>query len=327
METDSPTTVTGLNRRQVVAGAGALALAPLYAAYQQATRMPVDISMPTVAAVAERAPPLAPPSVLEDLKQRSFRFFWETTDARTGLAPDRWPSPSVASIAAVGFALTSYPIGVARGWITREQARARALTTLRFFHQAPQGPEATGTSGHKGFFYHFLDMATGTRVGQCELSTIDTALLLAGALHCQSFFDGADAEETQIRTLADELYARVDWPWAQTSSRLIARGWKPEEGFIGHEWEGYCEAKLLYLLALGSPSMPIEAEAWGAYTATYGAAWATEYGQTYLRFPPLFGHQFTHDILDALAGSTDAQGIELKTAGQFRAGTYQWARR
>ena len=302
METDS--TGPGLTRRQVVAaGAGALSLAPLYAAYQQATRTPVDITS-RVADVAERAPALAPPAVLEDLKQRSFRFFWETTDARTGLAPDRWPSPSVASIAAVGFALTSYPIGVARGWITREQARARALTTLRFFHDAPQGPEPTGTSGHKGFFYHFLNMATGTRAGECELSTIDTALLLAGALHCQSFFDGADAEETQLRSVVDELYARVDWTWAQLPSRLIARGWKPEEGFIGHQWEGYCEAKLLYLLALGSPSMPIEPEAWSAYTASYGGAWATEYGQTYLRFAPLFGHQFTHAWVD-LRGIAD----------------------
>jgi hypothetical protein len=303
MEQPPQTRPNGPTRRQVVAAAGALAaLAPLYAAYQ-ATR--TRVAAPPVAAVAEAAQPLAPPPpLLEDLKQRSFRFFWETTDPRTGLAPDRWPSPSFASIAAVGFALTSYPIGVARGWISRSDARQRALTTLRFFHQAPQGPEATGTAGYKGFFYHFLDMATGTRSGQCELSTIDTALLLAGALHCQSFFDGADAEETQLRTIVDELYARVEWPWAQTPSRLIARGWKPEEGFIGHEWEGYCEAKLLYLLALGSPSMPVEADTWNAYTASYGTGWATEYGQTYLRFAPLFGHQFTHAWVD-LRGIAD----------------------
>ncbi len=300
--TSSPTR-PGLTRRQAVAGAGALALAPLYGAWQ-ATR-PTRVLAPPTAAVAELAPPrIAAPAFLEDLKQRSFRFFWETTDARTGLAPDRWPSRSSASIGAVGFALTSYPIGVARGWITREQARARTLATLRFFHDAPQGPEASGSAGYKGFFYHFLDMTTGTRSGECELSTIDTALLLAGALHCQSFFDGADADETQIRTLADQLYARVDWPWAQTASGLIARGWQPEAGFIGHEWEGYCEAKLLYLLAIGSPTMPIAPEIWSTYTATYGAAWATEYGQTYLRFPPLFGHQFTHAWVD-LRGIAD----------------------
>jgi hypothetical protein len=298
-----PTHRPALTRRQLVVGAGALSLAPLYAAFQASRRTPVAVPVP---AVTELAPPrISPPALLEDLNHRSFRFFWETTDARTGLAPDRWPTPSFASVAAVGFALTAYPIGVARGWITREQARARVLTTLRTLRDAPQGPAPTGTAGYKGFFYHFLDMSTGTRFGECELSTIDTALLLAGALHCQSFFGGADAEEGQIRSLADELYTRVEWPWAQTPSRLIARGWKPEEGFVDHEWEGYCEAKLLYLLALGSPTHPIGSEAWDAYTASYGAAWATEYGQTYLRFPPLFGHQFTQAWVD-LRGISDA---------------------
>jgi hypothetical protein len=304
MEPEPQITPTAPSRRQVLAAGGALAaLGPLYLAYQ-ATR-PRVIATPTTAVAAPAPARVAPAMFLEDLKQRSFRFFWETTDTRSGLAPDRWPSPSTASIAAVGFALTSYPIGVARGWISREQARARVLTTLQFFRDAPQGPEASGVAGYKGFFYHFLDMATGTRAGQCELSTIDTALLLAGALHCQSFFDGADAEESQIRAVVDDLYARIDFPWAQARSPLIARGWKPEEGFIGGEWAGYCEAKLLYLLALGSPGMPVEAGTWDAYTASYGSGWGTEYGQTYLRFAPLFGHQFTHAWVD-LRGIADA---------------------
>jgi hypothetical protein len=301
MERPSPTDRTGINRRHASAGAGALALLPLYAAYQ-ATRARPIVAPP---AAVQALPPMAPAAFLEDLKQRSFRFFWETTDAKTGLAPDRWPTPSFASSAAIGFALTSYPIGVAHGWITREQARGRVLTTLRFLRAAPQGPQPTGTAGYKGFFYHFLDMASGTRFAQCELSTIDTALLLAGALHCQSFFDGSDAEETQIRTIAEQLYARVDWPWAQTRAPLIARGWHPETGFIASDWRGYSEAKLLYLLAIGSPTMPIAPETWNAFTATFGSAWGTEYGQTYLRFAPLFGHQFTHVWVD-LRGIADA---------------------
>jgi hypothetical protein len=186
MEPAPPTHRSRIKRRHAVAGAGAIALLPLYAAYQ-----------------ATGTRPVAAAALVEDLEQRSFRFFWETTDAKTGLVPDRWPTPSFASIAAMAFALTSCPIGVARGWITRGQARARVLTTLRFLRELPQGPQPTGTASHKGFFYHFLDMASGTRFAQCELSTMDTALLLAGALHCQSFFDGSDAEETQIRTLAE----------------------------------------------------------------------------------------------------------------------------
>ena len=171
-------------------------------------------------------------ALLDDLEQRTFAFFWETTDAATGLAPDRWPTPSFCSIAAVGFALTAYPIGVARGWVTREQARERVRTTLRTFHDAPQGPAAQGTAGYKGFFYHFLDMKSGTRFDRSELSTVDSALLLAGALHCQSFFDRNDAAEGEIRALADELYARVDWRWAQVRPPSIGHGWHPETGFI-----------------------------------------------------------------------------------------------
>ena len=74
-----------------------------------------------------------------------------------------------------------YPIGVERGWITRDQARERVLTTLELFANAPQGPDPTGVTGYKGFVYHFLDMETGLRHQTNELSTIDTTLLLAGA--------------------------------------------------------------------------------------------------------------------------------------------------
>ena len=246
-----------------------------------------------------RLPPGETTTLLDDLEQRTFAFFWETTDAATGLAPDRWPTPSFCSIAAVGFALTAYPIGVERGWITREQARERARTTLRTFRDAPQGPAAQGVAGYKGFFYHFLDMQSGTRFDRCELSTVDTALLLAGALHCQSWFDRNDAVEGEIRALADELYARVDWRWAQVRPPSIGHGWHPETGFIASDWKGYNEAMLVYLLALGSPTHPVQPDAWDAWTSTYDrASWGSEYGQTYLRFPPAFGHQFTHCWVD-----------------------------
>jgi hypothetical protein len=193
---------------------------------------------------------------LADLERRTFDFFWDTTDAKTGLVPDRWPTPSFASIAAVGFALSAYPVGVARGYITREQARERTLTTLRFFAGLPQGPGRAGVAGHKGFFYHFLDMKTGLRFGRCELSTVDTALLLMGALHVQSFFDGEQADEARIRNLVDEIYGRVDWAWAQVRPPSIGHGWTPEKGHLPHDWKGYNEALMVYLLALGSPTRP-----------------------------------------------------------------------
>ena len=139
---------------------------------------------------ARRASPLVEPTLI-DLEERTFRFFWDTANPKNGLVPDRYPTPSFASIAAVGFGLTSYPIGVERGYVTRKEARKRVLTTLRFLYNAPQGTQQHGMSGYKGFFYHFLDMRTGERFEDSELSTVDTALLLAGAMFCQSYFDGA----------------------------------------------------------------------------------------------------------------------------------------
>src|SRR6476619_3251711 len=133
-------------------------------------------------------PRVATEPFLDTLQSRTFDFFWQQTRPTTGLTPDRWPTKSFSSIAAVGFALTAYPIGVERGYITRGQARERVLTTLRFFWQAPQGDAATGMTGYKGFFYHFLYLETGQRFERVELSTIDTTLLLGGILFCQVYF-------------------------------------------------------------------------------------------------------------------------------------------
>jgi hypothetical protein len=236
--------------------------------------------------------------LIADIQKRTFRFFWNTTNPRNGLARDRAPSPSPSSIAAVGFALTAYPVGVNRGYITRREARDRVLATLRFLHQAPQGPQRRGTAGYKGFFYHFLDMETGLRSGDSELSTIDTALFLAGTLFCQSYFNAADAEEAQIRELAEQLYRRVDWRWAQVRPPAIGHGWLPECGFLPYDWRGYNEAMIVYLLALGSPTYPVEHSAWEEWTSTYDQSWLDEFGEAHLAFAPLFGHQYCQTWID-----------------------------
>jgi hypothetical protein len=237
-------------------------------------------------------------ALLDDLERRTFDFFWRTTDPRTGLVPDRYPTPSFSSIAAVGFGLTAYPIGVERGYVTRAAARDRVLTTLRFFRDAPQGDGATGVTGYKGFYYHFLDMQTGRRFRDIELSSVDTALLLAGALFCREYFGGADPAEAELRRIADELLARVDWRWLQPRAPAIAMGWRPEQGFIAYDWIGYNEAMIVILLALGSPTFPVEPAAWAAWTASYDRTWGTAYGQEHLGFGPLFGHQYSHVWVD-----------------------------
>jgi len=255
-------------------------------------------------AATPSAPPPPPPldeaqrrsfdPLLDDLQRRTFDFFWQTANPANGLVPDRYPSHSPCSIAAVGFALTAYPIAVERGWIGRAQARDRVLATLRFFSDAPQGPKGTGVTGYQGFFYHFLEMQRGLRADDCELSTVDTALLLAGMLFCQSWFDQAGHDEAQIRQLVDAIYARVDWTWAAPRPPLIALGWTPERGFIEFDWHGYDEAMIVYLLALGAPVHPIGVSAWPAWCSTYDRSWGSYRGYEHLGFPPLFGHQYSH---------------------------------
>ena len=215
-----------------------------------------------------------------ELQERTFRFFWETGNPQNGLIPDRYPTPSFSSIAAVGFGLTTYPVGVERGYITRPQARQRVLATLRFLAAAPQGAEARGVAGYRGFFYHFLDMKTGERFEDSELSTVDTAILLAGALFCQSYFDGADPEEVEIRALADDASTGA-WTGSGRSRRGPPSRWagRPRKASSRYDWRGYNEAMLVYLLALGSPTFPVGADAWGEWTSTYDKQWGTTFGQ------------------------------------------------
>ena len=226
---------------------------------------------------------------LVDLEQRTFRFFWETANPKNGLIPDRYPTPSFASIAAVGFGLTAYPIGVERDYISRVDAQRRVIATLRYF---------AGAANEHGFFYHFIDMHNGERANDSEVSTVDTALLLAGILFCEDYFDTQDARDVEIHKLAEEIYRRVDWTWAQARPPALALAWTPESGFSGVDWRGYNEAMLVYLLALGSPTHPIDPQAWTAWTSTYNQHWGTLYDQTYLSFGPLFGHQYTHVWVD-----------------------------
>ena len=258
--------------------------------------VPAPVPAPSPPAVGDYAPSAREAAFLDTLQWRTFDFFWERTNRRNGLTPDRWPTKSFSSIAAVGFALTAYPVGVERGYITRAEARDRVLTTLKFFWEAPQGPAASGTTGYKGFFYHFLDLETGRRFEHVELSTIDTTLLLGGVLFCQMYFDGADLTEAAIRAYADSVYRRVDWRWAQARAPSVSMGWDPSNGFISHDWRGFNEAMLLYVLALGSPTYPLESSSWDRWTSTY--KWGNFYGQEHVGFAPLFGHQYSHAFID-----------------------------
>ena len=233
---------------------------------------------------------------IDTLQNRTIQWFLDVTPRETGFTPDRWPTPSPSSIAAVGFALTTYPIAVDRKLITRNDAAARTLNTLRHLWNLPQSASADATSGYKGFFYHFIDTKTGLRAWNCELSTIDTGILMAGVIFAQSYFDRNDRQEKEIRAIADSLFQRVDWRWAMNGKKGVVMGWTPEEGFHHSIWHGYNEAMILYVLALGSPTHPVPETAWNAWTSTY--LWADYYGQAHVAFMPLFGHQYSQAWID-----------------------------
>ena len=231
---------------------------------------------------------------LEDLQRRSFNYFWEQADPETGLVPDRARMDgsdldenhrNVASIAATGFGLTALCIAAEHGWVTKPQARERIRNTLRFF--------ADRAFENHGWFYHWLDAKTGARRWNSEVSSIDTALLLAGVLTVRQYFR-ADPE---IRKLANRIYERVDFRWMLNGHPLLlSHGWKPETGFLKPRWDTYSEDTLLYLLAIGSPTHPIPPKSWYAlWRDRYryeGHAYFTTIGV------PLFMHQYAHAWID-----------------------------
>ncbi|SFN99789.1 hypothetical protein SAMN05216332_103135 [Nitrosospira briensis] len=233
--------------------------------------------------------------MLLNLQQDSFAYFVHKTNPANGLVLDKshpdWP----ASIAAVGLALAAYPVGVERGFMTREEAVKRTLTVLKFFANAPHGPERDAT-GYKGFYYHFLDMNTGRRVWNCELSSVDTAFLIAGMLIALAYYKHDTEEEAEIRRLADKLYRRVDWQWMQNGKAAVSHGWTPEKGFLRYRWTGYDEALVIYLLGLGSPTHPLSDDSYVAWTSTY--KWKKIYDIEFLYAGPLFVHQLSHAWID-----------------------------
>jgi hypothetical protein len=232
---------------------------------------------------------------LAKLERDTFKYFADEMNPENGLVPDSTKQGAPCSIAVVGFALTTYPIAVERAYMTRAEAVERCLSNLRFFHDGPQGREPDAI-GYKGFYYHFLDMKTGRRVWNSEISTIDTTYLLAGALTSAMYFDRETKEEREIRNLAEALYARSDWQWAQNGGLTVTHGWKPETGFIKYRWTGYSEALILYILGLASPTFPLATRSYQAWTTTY--KWKKLYGHEFVYAGPLFIHHLSHMWVD-----------------------------
>ena len=234
--------------------------------------------------------------MLEKLQRETFDYFLKEVDPVTGLIADKTAPGFPSSIAVTGMALTTYIIGIEKKFLTRKNAIKRVLKILRFFYNSPQGKQANAT-GYKGFYYHFLKMDTGEREWQCELSTIDTALFIAGVLSVAVYFSGEDKDESEIRELADKLYRRIDWQWALNKGLTLTNGWKSGMGFLPYRWEGdYSEALIMYVLALGSPTFPITHEGYKKWTGSFKLT--KVYDIEYLYAGPLFIHQFSHIWID-----------------------------
>ena len=234
--------------------------------------------------------------MLGTLQSQTFGYFLKYINPKNGLIADKSKPDSHSSIAATGLAISSYVVAVERNLLSREESIHKILTILNFFLAGQQGPEENAM-GFKGFYYHFLDMETGRRAWECELSTIDTAIFIAGVLTAACYFKGENKLENEIRTLAESLYRRIDWQWALNGGSTICHGWKPESGFLNNYWgEEYCEAIILYILALGSPTFPINPKGYQDWTSTF--KWVDVQGIWYIHAGPLFIHQMSHLWLD-----------------------------
>lgn len=235
---------------------------------------------------------------IAELQRRAFDWFVHVADRERGLTPHRWPSESCCSVAAVGLALTVWPVGVEQGWMERAEARTRTLFTLRFFHDAPQGPQATGVSGFRGFFYRFLETQTGYRFDQAELSTADTALLISGVLFAARFFDGDHAEDVEIRRLAETICDRVEWDWALVRTNQIAVGWHPESGFIETDEQASDDEMIALLLAMGSATHSVPSSVWSEWCSAHDQRWSSDWGPGYLNLEPTGGHPCSPIFID-----------------------------
>jgi hypothetical protein len=235
--------------------------------------------------------------LLDYVQETDFDYFWYWANPANGLVPDRSETNSSCSIAAVGFGLTAIGIAIDHGWISRSQGVARVTTTLNTFLQGPQGPGATGVIGYNGWFYHYLDMNTALRASSApEVSSIDTTFLLAGILYAKEYFNGTNADESAIRTMASSIFNRVNWNWMAQGTNAVSMAWYPTTGFDSNNWVGYDEGMILYVLGLGTATNALPASSWDQWTSGY--MWATNWGQAYVQFPSLYAHTYSHCWID-----------------------------
>jgi hypothetical protein len=247
--------------------------------------------MPSAKVLNTLRVPVSDNGFLDDLSHRAFLYFWEQGDPHTGLVRDRSladgstpPATNryAASIAATGFGLTALAIAADHRWMPERLLRERAYNTLRFF--------AYNAPGKNGFFYHWLDPATGERVRASEVSSIDSALLLAGVLTVRQRW----SRDAEIVSLANRIYSNMDFAWLQDKRGILSHGWRPEIGMLKSNWDTYSEHMVLYMLAIASPTHPIPAKSWYSWSRPK----VTFNDYSFVSDGPLFTQQYSHAWID-----------------------------
>jgi hypothetical protein len=283
-----PTPATSLSRREWLARLGRVMLASPFLNIAWLNMAMIGTSCGGSGTSNSGPPPPTDDQFLDEIESATFLYFWEQASSTTGQVKDRAfasgnDSRTVSSIAATGFGLTALCIADERGYMANASIVARVQATLSFLlNQMPN---------QNGFFYHFVDMNTGQRVNNSEVSSIDTAILLCGILTCRQHF-----QDQQIVDLATQIYQRVNWPWMLNGGTTFSMGWTPESGFLTTRWDTYSELMMLYLLAIGATANPIPASAWQAFARPS----LTYQGLTYITntSAPLFIHQYSHAWFD-----------------------------
>jgi hypothetical protein len=227
-------------------------------------------------------------ALMDEMEERGCQFFYDEASPKTGLVRDRASSAGlstsrVASIAATGFGLSALCIAAKRRYLSPVDCEQRVEKTLAFLlEECPH---------EHGFLYHFIDIESGQRMFDSELSSIDTSLLLCGVLMCRQYFGG----NPRIAALATTFYRRIDWQWMLDEGATLSMGWLPEQGFLKHRWDIYAELMTMYLMAIGSPTHPIPVSTWNALQRPLVQYGGIEYISG---LAPLFIHQYAHAWCD-----------------------------
>lgn len=209
---------------------------------------------------------------LDLTQKKAFDYFWEGFNSKTGLIADK-SKGTRTSVANSGFGLSAFIVGINRGWVTKQEVYKRVLITLNSYYKDPNDENDLCVEGKFGLFYHFVDAYTGKRFGRCEVSTIDSAILMAGVLHVMTYFKGTEIEE-----LALKIYKNAQWDKFINENGAITGGWKPEsENWKNAEYKGFNEYSLVYLVGLGSPTHPLSKSNWDTYSSGNGYEWLKPY--------------------------------------------------